>query len=115
MIDFTVRPLHFRRHDPFHPAASVLWTQTKAPDASVMDHHPTQDRYVLQAIIGIEFWANPAELETATEIARRTALQGIHAEILSCISELRFAVYNGDRERAMELVGLIENFAKGTA
>lgn len=113
MIDFTTRPLHFRRHNPFHDYnGSVLWAE-QAIGAVDFTERPDQERYVLQATVGIEFWANRAELETAREIARRTVVSRLFQDVGMLLPNLKFAIYNGDRDEAMALVGKIEEVVRG--
>jgi len=92
---------------------SILYVDQPGPGVAAPTQLSTQDRYVLETTIGIEFWANGAELERAHEIARATVISRIYANIGALMPELRFAVYNGDRETAMTLIGQIEDITRG--
>jgi hypothetical protein len=69
----------------------------------------TQDKYMLRAELGTEFWANRAQYEDALKIAQRVMLQRIHGPVLNLIHELRFNVCNGKEFEALTVLDRMED------
>jgi hypothetical protein len=75
--------------------------------------HMFADKYVLTATLGVEFWANTSQFQSAKKTAERIALQGIYADILPRLDMLRSALYGHDIEEAMSLIGEMRRVCEG--
>ncbi len=95
-------PTHRQRNNDFKrlPIAdfSVEQTGATSPGLSCNTEH------VIYLKIGVNFWANKAEYNTAFEIARKNLLQTIHQDILGVSDSLRSAIFSGDAKEALDYV-----------
>jgi NOL1/NOP2/fmu family ribosome biogenesis protein len=101
------------RHDDFTPMLSscVVAANDSRPGIKLGDTE--QERYRLSATVGIDFWANRAQLPSATEIAIRTFAKRMYGDINGMVYEIMSEISNGDREAAMKACALILDYTTG--
>lgn len=66
----------------------------------------------LSATIRVKFWSNNAQYEHARRAATETLLRFIYGDVLNELPELRSAIFDGDRRRALEIVSRMEEIMK---
>lgn len=76
-------------------------------------HYRTEEEYILSGTVGVEFWANPAQLEREVERAKKVFARRMYGEIESLVHEVMNAVNDEDRDRAMQICGMILDCTKG--
>jgi hypothetical protein len=59
-------------------------------------------QYFLEARIGVEFWANDAQLIDGIKMAKKTFARRIYSDIRSFVLEIMQDISNSDKERAMK-------------
>ncbi len=86
--------------------SSVLEQDTKAP--IVPCGFGIINEYILSVEIGVKFHCNEAQLNIATEEARKTLVARLFGEALCVVQEIRSATLNNDEKRIIELCADLE-------
>ena len=66
------------------------------------------ERWVMQATVRVDFWANRAQLQTARSIALRAIAAKMYHDELGQLHQLRVAIMDGNADAAMLLVSKME-------
>jgi len=102
----TVRPTHLKGLNDFDRTFSPIL------ESSLINTDETrgiQFEHILQVKIGVSFWANTAEYETALKIAEETLARRIYGDAHRLIHEMRQAIMDGDAKRALSVCALMED------
>ena len=105
--EFEVMNGHERRPDPFRKPAIVL-LEAERIEIGEPQGWATQDRYVLRAQLGVEFWCNRAQYNNALKTARKVMLHRVYGPLLGALHELRQAVYDYDIDAAFACIDKME-------
>jgi NOL1/NOP2/fmu family ribosome biogenesis protein len=100
------------RQDGFTPLLSSCVVKANDSRHGIEPGYAEQERYRLSATVGIDFWANRAQLPSATEIAIRTFAKRMYGDINGMVYEIMSEISNGDREAAMKACALILDYTK---
>jgi hypothetical protein len=100
-----------QKPDDFSPVLSscVVETGDIRPAAN---YGTTQLRYVLEVRVGIDLWANQAQLPSAVDIATRAFAKRMYGDIQGMVHEAMLQISNGDRDAAMKVCGMILDYTK---
>lgn len=108
---FEVQKTGLRRLDGFERKIIAVEDIEKAPfKPSSFDD---KDEYRMEMRIGARFYANPAELDRATKIARRQCSAYIYSPLHGKLLELESYISDGDREACFEVVNEMRNMMLG--
>ena len=71
------------------------------------------EHYSLQVTIGVDFIANNAMLVHATENAMKQVTRTLNDETIHQLFAIKAAIYEGDRNKALALCGILESTLMG--
>jgi len=71
------------------------------------------EHYSLQVTIGVDFIANNAMLVHATENAMKQVTRTLNDETINQLFAIKAAIYEGDRNKALALCGILESTLMG--
>lgn len=71
------------------------------------------DEYLLGGHIGINFWANPAQFDSELQMAHETLRYRLYGDVLKELAELRQAVSDGDRSKALKISDAMKKLMLG--
>lgn len=72
-----------------------------------------QDKYELSVTLGVELWANDAQLNDSVRVAKKVMATRIYGDINGFVEELKKAIHDGDRNAALNICNMILEYTKG--
>ena len=101
------KPTGYARYDEFE---SPTLAMTYEPTGNVRPYQlDANEEWCLFGNISITFWANKAQFEEATKLAKRALVARLYGDILVELPELRLALSDGDKRRAFAVCDRIED------
>lgn len=67
------------------------------------------EEYILYVKLGVNFWANRAQLVEARKYAEKELLNTLYADILGITNALRSAIFAGDAKQALSYIDQMHN------
>ena len=104
---FEVHPTGKRERDAFEKPVSFS-AVTKIEKGTCSCTPPLSEQYELGLKLAVRFIANEAEYERAVENARKQVQHNLYADVLRELQQCRSAIYEGDKEAALDRILYIE-------
>lgn len=96
------------RLDEFNPMLSSVVVETDDTIPQIDRHR----RYQLVATVGVDFWANSAQLGDAIRTAKRAFAYRVYGDIEAMVHEALLQISNGDRYQSIKACERILDYIK---
>lgn len=98
-----------RRPDDFIDQSFGMTVNRTGNWQSCVSGNGVREEWLLAGTESVTFWATDADFDAALEAARRILIGNMYGDVLAGLSVLRMAIYRGDRDSALAVVGQIQS------
>ncbi len=90
---------HLRGSNDFEQSALLAAKVEETGETSLGTSE--NEEFTLQVKVGVNFWCNQAQYESALAQARITLVRRLYQDVLHISAEIKSAVFDGDAERSL--------------
>lgn len=103
------RATGMQRPEEFMRAPGVFDLREQETGATRPHTLDRNEEYELSLTVGVRYWANKVQRADQRRNAESVLARTLYADVLASLSEIRHAVYDGDKLAAIARIGALES------